>query len=83
MLSSVLGSERAVLMNIGIMRTFVRLRTAISANREIATRIEKLERDHGRVASVIEVLVEDIDRLAEDVRQMKTLPLPRKRKIGF
>jgi len=32
---------------------------------------------------VIEILVEDIDRVAKEVLQMKALPPPRKRKIGF
>ena len=45
--------------------------------------MEKLERGHARTASVIEVLVEDIDRLALDVKQMKALPPLTKRKIGF
>lgn len=83
MLSSVLKSERAVQMNIAIMRTFVRMRELIVANKDIAARVEKLERSHDRTASVIEVLVEDIDRLAHDVRQMKKLPEPHKRRIGF
>ena len=43
----------------------------------------QIERSHDRSASVIEILVEDKDRLAHDVRQMKTLPVPTKRKIGF
>src|ERR1022692_2619891 len=62
MLSSVLNSERAVEMNMIIMRAFVRLREMIAHNRDIAVRVEKRERSHGRTASVIEVLVEDIDR---------------------
>jgi hypothetical protein len=45
--------------------------------------VEKLERGHDRTASVIEVLVEDIDRLAHDLRQMKALRDSPKRKIGF
>jgi hypothetical protein len=83
MLSSILKSERAVQMNISIMRAFVQLRNAIAHSRSIALRMEKLEQGQERVGSVIEILVEDIDRLARDVRQMKALPLPRKRKIGF
>jgi len=55
----------------------------ISHNKEIAARIEKLERGHDRTASVIELLVDDIDRIARDVKQMKNLPSPSKRKIGF
>jgi hypothetical protein len=83
MLSSVLRSPRAVQMNIDIMRAFVRLRQLIENNKDIAARVEKLEERHGRTASVIEILVEDIDRLAHEVKEMKALPRPSKRKIGF
>lgn len=83
MLSSVLRSPRAVKMNIDIMRAFMRLREIISHNKDIAARVEKLERGHDRTSSVIEVLVEDIDRLAREVEDMKALPPVTKRKIGF
>jgi hypothetical protein len=83
MLSSVLRSQRAVQMNIFIARAFVRLREIIASNKDLAARIERLERGHDRTASVIEVLVEDIDRLAGEVKQMKATPEPKKRRIGF
>jgi hypothetical protein len=83
MLSSVLKSQRAVLMNIFIVRAFVRLREVIASNKDLAARVEMLERGQDRAASVIEVLVEDIDRLAGEVKQMKALPSPPKRRIGF
>jgi len=83
MLCSVLNSERAVQMNIVIVKAFVRMRELIASNKDIAARMEKLERGHGRTASVIEVLVEDIDRLAHEVKEMKTLPPVTKRRIGF
>lgn len=83
MLSAVLRSGRAVQMSIDIIRTFVRLRQLIESNREIAARVEKLEHSHDRSASVIEILVEDIDRLAHEVKEMKALPIPSKGKIGF
>jgi ORF6N domain len=79
MLSSVLNSERAVQMNMAIMRAFVRLREIIAHNKDLAVRIEKLERGHDRTASVIEILVEDIDQLGSEVRHMRTLPSPSKR----
>jgi phage regulator Rha-like protein len=83
MLSSVLNSERAVQMNIVIVKAFVRMRELIASNKDIAARVEKLERGHDRTASVIEVLVEDIDRLAHELKEMKALPPVTKRKIGF
>jgi hypothetical protein len=55
----------------------------IASNKDLTTRVEKLERGHDRAASVIEVLVEDIDRLAGEVKQMKARPPVPKRRIGF
>ena len=43
MLSSVLRSQRAVEVNIAIMRTFVQLRRLMDSNRELARRIEAME----------------------------------------
>jgi hypothetical protein len=83
MLSTVLRSKRAVQMSIDIIRAFIRMRELIASNKDIANRVEKLERSHDRTASVLEVLVEDIEGLAHEVRRMKALPPPSKRKIGF
>jgi hypothetical protein len=54
MLSAVLRSDRAVQMSIAIVRTFVRMRELMAANKDIAARVEKPERGHDRTASVIE-----------------------------
>jgi hypothetical protein len=83
MLSSVLKSDRAAQMNIAIMRVFVRIRQIISSSKEIAERVEKLEPGHKNAASVIEVLANDIGRIAQEVDKMKALPLAKKSKIGF
>ena len=83
MLSSVLRSERAVRMNILIMRAFVRLREMIAANKDLAARIEKLEAGQKQTASIIDVLVEEIDGIAREIKTMKRLPTPPRRKIGF
>lgn len=83
MLSSVLNSARAIEMNISIFRAFVRMREMMMHNKELAARVETLERKHDRTASVIEVLVEDIDKLVDDVKRSKHSPAPPKRKIGF
>ena len=83
MLSSVLRSPRAVQMNILIIRAFVRMRELIAAHKDLAARIEKLERGHDRTASVIEVLVEDIDRLGRKVEQFKGPSPYSRRRIGY
>ena len=83
MLSSVLHSERAIQTNILIVRAFIRMRELITSHKDVAARVEKLERSHDRTASVIEVIVEDIEHLAQEVKEMKALPPVTKRKIGF
>lgn len=83
MLSSVLHSPRAVQMNIAIMRAFVRLREITAHHKDLAIRMDKLERGHERTESVIEVLVEDIDRLAHEIKHIKNPPLGTKKKIGY
>jgi hypothetical protein len=76
MLSTVLRSERAIQMNIAIMRAFIRLREMIAAHKELAARIEKLEKSHGDHVSILSMLIEEI-------RTIKALPEPSKRRIGF
>lgn len=71
MLSSVLRSERAALVNIAIMRTFVRLRRAIQSNRELANRV-------ARVEGKLEMHESDIQLLLNDIKQLKAGPLPKR-----
>ena len=83
MLSSVLRSPRAVQINISIIRAFIRMRELMLTSKDIADRIEKLETSHQRTGDVIEILVEDIDKLAKEIHWIKNPPLPRKHPIGF
>jgi hypothetical protein len=77
MLSSVLRSQRAVQMNILIIRAFVKLREMLATHKDLAARMEKLEATQKKHASVITILAEEID-------QLKKLPgPPPKRRIGF
>ncbi len=45
MLSSVLHSERAVEVNIGIIRTFIRMREMLATNKELARMVEKHDKE--------------------------------------
>lgn len=77
MFSSVLRSPRAVEVNIAIMRTFVQLRKLMDSNRDLARRIEALERRYDeQFASVFEA----IRQLIADDNDRKSRP---KRGIGF
>jgi hypothetical protein len=77
MLSSVLNSNRAVQMNILIVRAFVKMREVLASQRDLAVRVEKLEASHQQHASVITLLAEEIDELKQPEA------IPRKRRIGF
>jgi len=55
MLSNVLDSGRAIRMSIQVVNSFVRLRQVIEHHKDIAARLEKVERGHERPASVIEI----------------------------
>jgi len=53
MLSSVLNSERAVAVNIAIIRTFVRLRQILASNRELAERLLAMEQTYDQKFEVV------------------------------
>lgn len=65
MLSSVLKSDRAVLVNIAIMRTFVRLREILSTHRGLARKLNELEKKYDAkfrvVFDAIRMLMESSD----------------------
>jgi hypothetical protein len=44
MLSSILNSERAIMVNIQIIRVFTRIRELLSTHKEILLKLEKLEK---------------------------------------
>lgn len=76
MLSSVLNSERAVKVNIAIMRAFVKLREIIDTNRELARKFAELERRVGKHD-------EKISAILEAIRQLMAPPEKPRREIGF
>jgi ORF6N domain len=86
MLSSVLNSERAVQMNILIMRAFVKLRELLATHKDLARKIEKLEATQEDHAVMLALVVKDIQTLATTVKkEFRKLKEPRRRKpsIGF
>lgn len=73
MLSSVINSPRAIMVNIEIMRTFVRLRNMLLAHEDIARKVNALEKKY------------DIQFKAvfDAIRQLMAPPKPKKNQIGF
>jgi hypothetical protein len=76
MLSSILKSERAVKVNIAIMRAFVQLRQTLETNRELARKFAELENKVGKHD-------EEIGAIIEAIRQLMTPPRKPHREIGF
>lgn len=90
MLSSVLNSERAVKVNIAVMRAFVQLRQALETNRELARKFAQLESRLGKHDDEIAAIIDAIRQLMTPAAQPKpeigfhvreTVPRYRTRKI--
>jgi ORF6N domain len=73
MLSGVLRSEQAVLVNIEIMRAFVRLREILSTHHELAKKLNNLERKYDSQFKAV----------FDAIRQLMEPPVPKKKPIGF
>ncbi len=75
MLSSVLNSERAIKVNIEIMRAFVRLRQILASNKELAKRLDELEKKYDVQFKIV----------FDAIRQLMAPPEPEtpKKRIGF
>jgi hypothetical protein len=73
MLSSVLRSDRAVRVNIEIMRTFVRLRQMLQANADLARKLASLERRYDDQFKIV----------FDAIRRLVAPPEPNRRRIGF
>jgi len=80
MLSSVLGSERAVQVNITIMRTFVKLRQLLATHEELAHRLDQLEWRESERDGRVQYVFETIQQL---ITAPEPEPEPAKRQIGF
>jgi len=73
MLSSVLNSKRAVQVNIAIMRAFVKLREMITSHKDLAGRLDEMEKKYDAQFRVV----------FDAIRELMIPPEEDKRKIGF
>lgn len=73
MLSSVLHSERAVRVNVGIMRAFVRLREMLASDRDLARKLEQMEKRYDAQFKVV----------FDAIRSLIEAPPRPDRRIGF
>ena len=73
MLSSVLNSERAIEVNIQIMRAFVKLRELMATHKDLARKLDDMEKKYDAQFKVV----------FDAIRQLMTPTEKPKRKIGF
>jgi ORF6N domain len=73
MLSSVLGSSRAIQVNIEFMRAFVRIRQLVSTHKDLARKLMDLEGNYDRQFKVV----------FDAIRELMREPVPKRRGIGF
>jgi hypothetical protein len=77
MLSSVLSSERAVLVNIAIMRTFIKMRSFLAMESSLESKVNKLEQGTNKLFKIV------FERL-DSVEELVDVKIPAKRKrIGL
>ena len=73
MLAAVLNSPVAVDVSIQIVKTFIRLRELLANNKELAKKIEELEKKYDTQFKIV----------FDAIRQLMSAPEPKKKKIGF
>jgi hypothetical protein len=73
MLSSVLNSKRAVMVNIQIMRTFTKLRRLLASNEDLRRKIEAMENKYDAQFKVV----------FDAIRSLMSPPTKERKKIGF
>ncbi|OGL44017.1 MAG: DNA-binding protein [Candidatus Schekmanbacteria bacterium RBG_16_38_11] len=73
MLSSVLNSERAVQVNVSIMRAFVKLREMLATHKDLARKLDEMERKYDSQFRVV----------FDAIRQLMSPPQTPRKKIGF
>ena len=76
MLSGILNSDRAVHVNIAIMRIFVKLRNLIEGNKELADKLNQLE-------AKVQRHDDEIKAIFDAIRQLMATPEKPAKKIGF
>jgi len=83
MAANVLNSPRAARMSVFVVRAFVKMRVALSDNRELARKLAALEKELKARLDVHEAATVTILQRVMDIIDPPALPAPSKRGIGF
>lgn len=73
MLSSVLNSDRAIQVNIQIMRTFTKLRNILAEHKDLLKKLESMEKNYDRQFRIV----------FQIIRELTNPPEPPRKQIGF
>ncbi len=73
MLSSVLNSERAIKVNIAIMRAFVKLRKLLQTNEELNRKFQEIEKKYDKQFQVV----------FQVLKKLMEQPEPARKEVGF
>jgi len=73
MLSSVLNSERAIQVNIQIIRTFTKIREMLLTHKELKQKVEEMEKKYDHQFKIV----------FDAIKQLLELPEKSKKRIGF
>jgi hypothetical protein len=74
--ANILSSPRAVEMSVYVVRAFVKLREALASNKELAQKLDQLERK-------LETHDDAIVGILKAIRELMNPPAPKRRPIGF
>ena len=83
MLSGVLNSDRAIEVNIRIIRIFTKLREMLLTHKDILLKMEKVEKNMMQQDGKMKQYEEDIQIIFEALKQLLNPPLEPRRRIGF
>ncbi len=84
MAANVLNSLTAARMSVFVVRAFVKMRTLLSNNRELAQELKKLEKQLTQRLDVHELAIVDVLRKVMRLLEPPAdVPVPPKRRIGF
>jgi hypothetical protein len=83
MLSGVLNSERAIAVNIAIMRAFVKIREVLATHKDLAKRLEYIERHLAGHDAQLGKQAEEIRSVFEAINELMEPPVSPRPQIGF
>jgi hypothetical protein len=83
MLASILNSDRAIAVNIQIVRIFTKVREMLSTHKDVLEKLDKMEREMLKQNQRSATLEKEIQLIFQTIKQLLDPPLHERRKIGY